>query len=97
MPAFVPYDAGWTTTSAMTKQLRSDGSSIIRTPGGYGWPDQGPGKPIEIPDVDCDLIVKLSPLVPDDPTSDATVETAASITTSVHVAATPRYAIGRGA
>lgn len=96
VPSFIPYDASWTTTSAMTKRLRSDGSSVISIPGGYGYPDQGPGKPIEIPDTDCDLVVKLSTLVPDDTTLDSTDEPVASITTSVHVAATPRYAIGRG-
>lgn len=94
-PAFIPYDASWTTTSAMTKRLLSDGSSTIAVPGGYAYPDAGPGKPIEFPDHDVDVLVKLSTLVPDDPTSDSTSETVATITTSLHAAVTPRYAIGR--
>lgn len=96
VPAFVPYDVGWTTTSAMSKRLRSDGSSVVSIPGGYAYPDQGPGKPIELPDQDVDLVVKLSTLVPDDPTVNSVDESVASITTSLHAAATPRYAIARG-
>lgn len=94
-PALVPYDAAWGGSSAMTKTLRSDGSALIAIPGGYAYPDSGPGKPIELPDTDCDLVVKLSPLVPDDPTSNSVDEAAASLTTSLHCAVTPRYAIGR--
>lgn len=94
-PSFVPYDGGWTTTSTMSKILRSDGSALVAAPGGYAYPDYGPGRPIELPDHDADLVVKLSTRVPDDPTSDSTDEATATITASCHCAITPRYAIGR--
>lgn len=95
-PAFIPYDAGWGSTSAMSKTLRSDGSSLIAAPGQNAYPDAGLGDVVEVPDGDCDLIVKLSPLVPDDPTLDSTAETAATLTTCCHLAVVPRYAYGRG-
>jgi len=96
-PAFVPYDAAWGSSSGMSKTIRSDGSSLIAAPGGYAFPDQGFGDVLEMPDGDCDLIAKCSPLVPDDPTLDATDETLFSYLTDTHLAVTPRYVLMRSA
>lgn len=96
-PAFFPFDSGWTATGAASKTLRADGSSIVQAPGAYGYPDAGMGDVIELPDTDVDMIVKLSNLVPDDPTSDASAETVISYSTSLHAAVTPRYIFARSA
>lgn len=94
-PRFIPYDAAWGSSSAKSKMLRSDGSSLISDPGGYGFRDLGPGYPIEFPDTDCDLVVKVSTLVPDDPTLDSTSESPAGTSTCVHCSVTPRYNTAR--
>lgn len=59
-------------------------------PGAVGGPQ------IEVPIGNADLMVKLSSLVPDDPTIDATTEAIAH-TGTVHVAVTPRVYLMRGA
>ena len=98
-PAVIPYDSGWGSTSAMTKTLRADGSGLIAEIGKPAYPDHGLGRVLEIPEGDCDLVAKLSNLVPDDPTADTTSEmftAAPSYATSIHVAVTPRYGLIRG-
>lgn len=97
--ALVPYNASWTTTSTMTVALKSDGTASIAIPGGYANPHHGLGRVIEVPDADCDLIVKLSNLIPNDPTVDTTTEMSAgapSWPATVHAAVTPRYGFARG-
>lgn len=98
-PSVIPYDSGWGSTSAMTKLLRADGSGLINELGKPPYPDHGLGRVIECPRGDCDLITKLSNLVPDDPTADSTVEMftgAPSYASTWHVAPTPRFALIRG-
>lgn len=94
-PDFVPYDAAWGGSSAMSKLMRSDMSAAIAAPGGYFYPDVGLGRVLEMPDTDVDLLIKVSNLIPDDPTVDSTAETSATTTTSAHAAMTPRYQFAR--
>lgn len=77
------------------KVIRADGSGAVAKPPGNPAPDYGLDAPIELPVGDVDLALKLSSLVPDDPTSDATSEQLSHAAT-VHAAITPRYLIGRG-
>ena len=98
-PSLIPYDASWGSTSAMTKTLRADGSGLVNEIGKPSFPDHGLGRVLELPAGDCDLILKSSNLVPDDPTSDNTVEMAAgapSYAESIHLPVTPRFALIRG-
>lgn len=97
--AFAPYNASWGGTSTMTTTVKADGTALVQIPGGYAFPHRGLGRVVEIPDSDCDLLVKLSNLVPNDPTVDTTTEMSAgapSWTTTVHASVTPRYALARG-
>lgn len=94
-PSFIPYDPSWGSTSAMSKLMRADTSGAVGAPGGNLYPDRGMGNVIEFPDADCDLIVKLSNLVPDDYTVDSTAETAATTPCCVHAAPTPRYVLAK--
>lgn len=95
-PDFIPYDASWGASSRMSKTLRSDGSALISAPGGYAYPAAGLGNVLEMPDGDCDFIVKVSGVVPDDETLDATGEGGAySYQTDLHLAVTPRYTLAR--
>lgn len=98
-PAFVPYNAAWGGASTITTTVKADGTALVQIPGGYAFPHRGLGRVVEIPDSDCDLLVKLSNLVPNDPTVDTTTEMSAgapSWTTTVHASVTPRYSLARG-
>lgn len=82
-------------TSETQKIVRSDLSGRVASPPSNPFPDSGlGGSPIELP-TDADLVVKLSSLVPDDPTSDATTEQM-SHSATVHLAVTPRVFLVRG-
>lgn len=78
------------TASTATKTIRADLSGTISVGANPARTNGLGGSPIEMPPGNVDLLVKLSSLVPDDPTLDATSETLsyASITGSVRV--TPR-------
>ena len=85
-------------TSETSKTVKSDLSGRVKNPGSYSkfeHPDAGlGGSLLELPAAATDLTVKLSSLVPDDPTSDTTNEQL-SHTAAVHVAVTPRYHLAR--
>jgi hypothetical protein len=83
-------------TAETSKQVKADLSATTAKPPAYGHPDHGlGGQLIEPPGgVENQLLVKLSSLVPDDPTSDATSEQLAH-TATVHVAVTPRWQLLR--
>lgn len=100
--SFVPNHIS---TLAITKTCRADGSGLIRVPrfAGYlqadAYPDAGLGQSIDLPNADCDLMIKLSNLVPNDPTSNTAEMFSAEPfwTAMAHVAGTPRFTAGRGA
>ena len=78
-------------TGETSKTIKSDLSALVAKPPAYGHPDHGlGGQLIEIPAGNAELLAKLSSLVPDDPTSNATTEQLAHSAT-VHVAVTPRW------
>lgn len=86
-PRFLP--AGVTSN----KTVRSDLSGLIGIPGGSGNQTTANGlggSPLELPVGNVDMLVKLSSLVPDDPTSDTTSETLAH-TATVTVSPIPRF------
>lgn len=78
-------------TADTRKTVRSDLSALTASAANVGHPDHGLGGALlELPVGDVDVFVKLSSLVPDDPTSDATTEQeehAADVTCTV----TPRW------
>jgi hypothetical protein len=83
-------------TGEITRLIRSDLSGRYREPGNPDWPAPGlGGSLIEMPIGYTDAVVKLSSLVPDDPTSDTTTEQLAHSAT-VHFSKTPRWRLGRG-
>ena len=85
-------------TSETVKTVKSDLSGRVKNPASYSrfeHPDAGlGGSLLELPAAAADLAVKLSSLVPDDPTSDTTTEQL-SHTATVHLAVTPRYHLAR--
>jgi hypothetical protein len=88
------YPAFARTTSEIRRIIRSDGAGFTAQPGGMRSQDVGLSGRIELPAGNVDLLAKLSSLVPDDPTSDATTEQLAHSAT-VHAAVTPRYRLAR--
>jgi hypothetical protein len=91
-PKFVPV------TSEVTRRIRSDLSGTLNEPATGTAEIAAPGlggSLLEFPSVDIDAVLKLSSLVPDDPTSDTTTEQLAHSAT-VHFAVTPRWRLGRG-
>jgi hypothetical protein len=88
-------------TSNTTKRVRSDLSGRVNS-GAYGAANQHPdhglgGSLLEIPTGNVDFLVKLSSLVPDDPTSDTTSEQLSHTGASVRFDITPRWAYLRTA
>lgn len=94
------YPAFLSTTSERLRHIAADGSgsTATTTTMSYPQPDVGlGGAPLDIP-IGGDstvLVVKLSSLVPDDPTSNANTEQLAHSGT-VHLAVTPRSFVARG-
>lgn len=91
----VANDAGYpdflTTTSEISKTIRADLSALVAAPGKWGHPDHGlGGQLLELPPGNVDMLLKLSSLVPDDPTVNATSEQLAH-TAGVALSVTPRY------
>ena len=84
-------------TASTKKTVRSDLSGLVASGASNPVRDQGlGGSLLEIPTGQVDFVVKLSSLVPDDPTSDATSEQLAH-TADVRLDVTPRYYLARGA
>lgn len=84
-------------TAETSKLITSDLRGATSKPPNPFVPDHGIGQALlELPAPDVDLLVKLSSLVPDDPTSDATTEQLAHSAT-IHAAVTPRWHLFRGA
>jgi hypothetical protein len=75
-----------------TKTIRSDLSGLIASAAGYAGTDSGlGGSLIEIPSGTTEFFVKLSSLVPDDPTSDTTSEQLSHTGVTGAFEITPRY------
>lgn len=85
-------------TSQTLKTIKSDLQGRVRDPSSYSkyeHPDAGLGGAlIELPAAATDIALKLSSLVPDDPTSDATNEQLSHAAT-VRFSVTPRYHLAR--
>lgn len=100
-PTAKPNDATFpkfiASTAATTKKIRSDLSGQVASGAGNLGRDAGlGGTMIELPPGNVDLLVKLSSLVPDDPTVDVSTEqvTHAAVTGNVRV--TPRSWLAGG-
>ncbi len=78
-------------TGATTKTIRHDLSGRVASGAGNPGRDSGlGGSLIELPPGNVDLFIKLSSLVPDDPTSDATSEQIYHVGVTGSVRVTPR-------
>jgi len=98
-PCSKPNDSGYpdfiASTAETSKTVKSDLSALVAKPPAFGHPDHGlGGQLLELPPGEDELLVKLSSLVPDDPTAFATDEQLAHSAT-VHVACTPRWNLVR--
>jgi hypothetical protein len=83
-------------TNETSKTISSQLRGRVSQPPGKTYPDAGMGGAVmEVPPGALDLIVELSSLVPDDPTSDTTSEQL-SHSGTLHVAVTPRIFLFRG-
>lgn len=88
-PQFIP------TVAAAVKTVKSDLSGLLAKPGKNGHPHTGlGGQVLEIPAGEAEMLLKLSSLVPDDPTLSATSEQV-SHEAKVTVWVTPRYFLSR--
>lgn len=84
-------------TGATTKLIRSDLSGAVASGAGALGRDAGlGGSQIELPPGNVDLLVKLSSLVADDPTSDNTSEQLAHTAVTGNVRVTPRSWLAGG-
>lgn len=84
------------TTAQTSKTVRVDLSGQVSSPPANAFPDAGlGGEVLELPAGAVDLLMKLSSVVPDDPTSGTTTEQLAHQAT-VHASITPRYLLARG-
>ncbi len=99
-PTSKPNDASYpkfiASTGATTKTIRSDLSGRVASGAGNPGRDSGlGGSLIELPPGDVDLVIKLSSVVPDDPTLDASSEQLAHTGVTGVVRVTPRYWLAR--
>jgi hypothetical protein len=99
-PTSKPLDSSYpkfvASTTETIKRVRSDLSALTAEAGQNPDPDHGlGGNVIEIPKGPVGVLVKLSSLVPDDPTSDATTEQLAH-PAAVHFAVAPRVRMLNG-
>lgn len=79
-------------TSDTTKTVRSDLSGLVASAAGTAGKDSGlGGVPIEFPTGNVDVLIKLSSLVADDPTSDATSEQLSHTGVTGTFLISPRY------
>jgi hypothetical protein len=89
-PRFLPV-----TASARQKQVREDLSGVVSAPPAAGFRDHGlGGSAPALPPGSSSMLVKLSSLVPDDPTVSADTETLVHSAT-VKVSPAPRYFLAR--
>jgi hypothetical protein len=97
-PNDASYPAFISTTADTSKTIRGrDLSGRVASAAGNSGRDSGlGGSPIELPPGNVDLLLKLSSLVPDDPSSDSTTEQL-SHTVTGQVLVWPRYWLARGA
>jgi hypothetical protein len=98
-PTSKPNDASYpkfvASTSQTQRRIRHDLSGQVSNPPANAFPHHGlGGQQIQPPPGDLDLLVKLSSLVPDDPTVDATTEQLTHSAT-VHLAVIPRAHLAR--
>lgn len=83
-------------TSETVRTIRADLSGLVAVPNNGDYPGVGlGGAPVEMPPGSVTALVKLSSLVPDDPTVDATNEQL-SHTATVRFSPIPRYHVPRG-
>ncbi len=99
-PTSKPNDASYpkfiASTSATTKTIRSDLSGRVASGAGNPGRDSGlGGSLLELPPGNVDLMVKLSTLVPDDPTLDSTSEQISHTGVTGSLRVTPRYWLAR--
>lgn len=95
-----PNDASYAkfiaSTSATTKTIRSDLSGRVASGAGNAGRDSGlGGNLIQMAPGQCDLVIKLSSLVADDPTLDATSEQVSHTGVTGELRVTPRYWLAR--
>lgn len=100
-PSGVPRDGSYpaflASTAQVAKTLRADLSAVTAQPPKHGHPDHGlGGELLELPPGNVDLAAKLSSLVPDDPTVDASTEQL-SHSCVVQMSVTPRWLLVRSA
>ena len=86
------------TTASVTKQLKSDLTGGIKTSSAtYYHPDAGiGGQLMELPAGGADLCVRVSDMVPDDPSNTLTTSESSSFTLSITGKITPRYYLANG-
>ncbi len=94
-PSSKPNDATYpdfiASTGATTKTIRHDLSGRVASGAGNPGRDSGlGGSLLELPPGNIDMLIKLSSLVPDDPTADATTEQLAHTGVTGTVRVTPR-------
>jgi hypothetical protein len=83
-------------TAATTKTIRSDLSGRVASGAGNAGRDSGlGGNLIQMPPGQVDVLIKLSSLVADDPTLDATTEQLAHTGVTGELRVTPRYWLAR--
>lgn len=84
-------------TSETMKTVRADLSGLVAKPPFPALPDHGlGGSLVELPPGSVDWLLKLSDLVPDNPTSDTSSEAAERPAGAFHLAVTPRFQLARG-
>lgn len=91
------YPAFIANSNPTVKTVHSDLSAVISKPGKNGHPDRGlGGQLLEVPPGEVEMLLKLSSLVPDDPTASAISESLA-FEGKVTVTVTPRWYLARTA
>ena len=87
-----PYQPFMPSTSQTTRTIRSDLSSALAAPPKGSAAATGVvGAPLVLPTPNADVLVKLSSLVPNDPTSLVTSETPVTYAPAVSINPTPRF------
>jgi hypothetical protein len=88
-PSFIP------TVLPSVKTIHSNLTAVTSKPGKSGHPDRGlGGQLLEVPPGETQMLIKLSSMVPDDPTASAVSEQL-SHEAKVTVWATPRWYLAR--
>jgi hypothetical protein len=70
---------------------------LLRRAGNFGRDSGLGGSPIELPTGNVDMLLKLSSVVPDDPTSDTTSEQISHTGVTGSIVVWPRFWLSKGA